>query len=254
MNGGAAPQPRQGIVVSDLHLFARRSNGEACFHSVRADLASVDLLVLNGDIFDFRWSTLPGHGTTVDAAVTWLQDLAADFPRCEIHYVLGNHDCLALFRDRLPRLCATGSRLHWHEHHLRLGTALFLHGDCTVDRMDLPALQAYRRIWEQDRQRGTVAGAAYLLADRLGLTRWVHDRHFPRDRTVARIVHHLDHTHEGWRKQIRDCYFGHTHRAFADHASEGVNFHNTGSAIRGMEFKPIRFATTPGNAAFCGTI
>jgi UDP-2,3-diacylglucosamine hydrolase len=189
----------------------------------------------------------------VDAAATWLQRLVADFPRCEIHYVLGNHDCLTLFRERLQTLCATEPRLHWHEHHLRLGSTLFLHGDCTVGRMDLAALRAYRCAWEQDRQRGRVAGTAYLVADRLGLTRLVHDRHFPRERTVKRLAHHLDHTQAGWREQIRDCYFGHTHLPFSAHQYAGVNFHNTGSAIRSMEFKPIRFAIPAGNGATCGT-
>ena len=122
MKEGTASQTRRGIVVSDLHLFAHRSHGDACFQSLRAELESVDLLVLNGDIFDFRWSTLRGHDTTADAAAIWLQNLAADFPRCEIHYVLGNHDCLSLFRKRLPLLCSAESRLHWHEHHLRLVT------------------------------------------------------------------------------------------------------------------------------------
>jgi len=252
MNGGASPQPRRGLVVSDLHLFARRSRGEACFQSLRADLASVDLLVLNGDIFDFRWSTLRNHDATVDAAASWLRKLAADFPRCEVHYVLGNHDCLTLFRERLSLLCSRHPRLHWHEHHLRLAAALFLHGDCAVRRMDLPALRAYRRAWEHDRQRGSLAATAYFVADRAGLTRLAHDWRFPRERTVARIARYLDHAQAGWRTQIRDAYFGHTHLAFSGQQQEGVTFHNTGSAIRGQEFKPIRFAIPAGNGARSG--
>ncbi|MCC6235800.1 MAG: hypothetical protein IT580_24400 [Verrucomicrobiales bacterium] len=254
MHRGAAPPTRRGLVVSDLHLFARRSVGDACFQSLRAELASVDLLVLNGDIFDFRWSTLRGHHATVQAAVMWLRQLAAELPRCEIHYVLGNHDCLELFQERLPHWCAGESRLHWHEHQLRLGSALFLHGDCSVGHYDLAALRSYRSPWEHDSQRSPFAAHAYRLADRLGMTALVHRWHFPREQTVARVVYHLDQTQAGWKKEIRDCYFGHTHLPFAHHPHAGVNFHNTGSAIRGMKFNPIRFAVPPGNTAFCATL
>ena len=49
----------RGMAVSDLHLFAYRSAGEEYFNSLRPQLNATDILVLNGDIFDFRWSTLP---------------------------------------------------------------------------------------------------------------------------------------------------------------------------------------------------
>jgi UDP-2,3-diacylglucosamine pyrophosphatase LpxH len=51
---------RRALVVSDLHLFANRSAGDALFEKWFHDVRSSDVstLVLNGDTFDFRWSGL----------------------------------------------------------------------------------------------------------------------------------------------------------------------------------------------------
>jgi len=231
----------RGVIVSDLHLFARRSRGVECVNSLRAELASATVLVLNGDIFDFRWSTLRDRETTLTAALAWLRDLSEAFPKCQLHYVLGNHDCLTLFREKLATLASTLPRLNWYEHGVRLGTALFLHGDCADETMDPPGLRRYRERWQDDRPRGALAAAAYIAADRLCLTRLALTRHFPQRETVERIVHYLDRAWPGWRPSIRDCYFGHTHLPFSDYPYAGVAFHNTGSAIRGMDFNPIIF-------------
>ena len=250
MHPGTSRYTRRGVVLSDLHLFSRRSQGVDCVRSMRPALASAEVLVLNGDIFDFRWSTLRGLETTAAAALDWLRGLAEGFPNCRIHYVLGNHDCLALFRERLAALAVALPRLQWHEHALRLGSALFLHGDCADGEMDASRLRQHRKPWENDRQRGGFAATAYLVADRFGLTRFTQARYFPRRQTVERIAYYLDRTSPGWRSDLRDCYFGHTHLPFSDYEHHGVAFHNTGSAIRGMDFHPIVFelATEPGVA------
>lgn len=249
MQDGGALHPGHGIVLSDLHLFARRSRATDCLRSLRADLASADVVVLNGDTFDFRWSTLCDHETTVAAAIEWLRALVNDLPKCSIHYILGNHDCLVDFRGRLESLAGALPRLHWHEEFLRLGSALFLHGDCAHELMDSDGLRRYRAIWERDRQRGPVATSAYLVADHLGLTRLAHERQFPPRRTVERIIRYLDSAWPGWQSAIRDCYFGHTHLPLSGFRHDGVVFHNSGSAIRGMAFSPIQFEIREGPAA-----
>ena len=78
--------------VSDLHLFARRSEAPRYAEAIRTAARRSAVLVLGGDIFDFSWSTLPTVEDTVEAAFHWLQHLAAEHPHCQIHYLLGNHD------------------------------------------------------------------------------------------------------------------------------------------------------------------
>jgi UDP-2,3-diacylglucosamine pyrophosphatase LpxH len=241
MQSNRKTEPACGIVVSDLHLFAQRSRAMDCIKAIRPRLVTADILVLNGDIFDFRWSALPNVHATATAAIAWLRHLLESFPQCRIHYVIGNHDCLRLFRERLAALESDHARLQCHEHGVRLGNALFLHGDCTHRKMDPARLRRYRHCWDNDRQHGRLRTKAYLAVDCLGITRLTHAGWFPRSRTVKRIAHYLDHACPDWRQDLRDCYFGHTHLPFSDHEHEGVNFHNTGSAIRGMGFNPKNF-------------
>jgi len=230
-----------GWVVSDLHLLARRSAGRERMHELLPDLRTCRTLVLNGDIVDFKWSTSRTHAESVRRSIDWLSELLAALPSTNVHYVLGNHDCLAEFPTALDQLSATNQRFRWHEFNLRLGDALFLHGDCTHWPMNRAGLERFRATWRRSRRRGTVATRAYQACDAAGLTRWVHRRHFPVDRTLARLQHHLDDALPDWQKDIRQVYFGHTHEPFEDAERGGVRFHNTGSAIRGMPFQPLRF-------------
>jgi len=229
------------MALSDLHLFSRRSQGVDHLESLRARLSSLDLLVLNGDIFDFRWSTLPSHESTVRAALAWLEELVRGLPNCQVHFLLGNHDCLRLFQEGLAGLVKSLPRFQWHEYFLQLDTALFLHGDCVQRRVDSQGLDQYRERWRQDRRRGKLAAHAYGWIDRLGVTRLGHQWHFPLRDTLERITGYLDRANPGWRKRTRDCYFGHTHLPFANFEHEGILFHNTGSAIRHMRFHPVTF-------------
>ena len=239
------PEPiiTRGLVVSDLHLFARGSQGAALLASLAGQLAGAEVLVLNGDTFDFRWIAARDREQAFAAAVGELRALLERHANCEVHYILGNHDCLTGFQSALTALTARAPRFHWHAWQLRLGSALFLHGDCAEARMDAGELQHRRARWEQGERRGLLASYAYGVADALGLSRQAHEWFFPRHKTVERIAYHLDRASPGWREVVRDCYFGHTHLPFTKHEHEGVSYHNTGSSasVRGMGFNPLAF-------------
>lgn len=205
------------------------------------EVAQVDVLVLNGDVFDFRWSELPNQAATISAAINWTADLLENFKGESIHYVLGNHDCLSAFTSRLEELARANSVFSYHEHSLILNRSLFLHGDCANRKMDGEMLKQYRHAWSSHDQRGKLGRVLYQLADITGLSRRFHEQHFPEAATVARVAHHLDHVLPTWREEIDDVFFGHTHRPFSSHSHEGVLFHNTGSGIRGMGFNPLVF-------------
>lgn len=229
----------RGLVVSDLHLFARRSNGFVRMESLRSKLSALDCIILNGDIFDFCWSTLP-LAATETAALDWLHALLSDFPRCEFHYVMGNHDSVDSFHGKLIELSGRNARFHCHEDYLCLGASLFLHGDCASREMDTEGLHNFRKPWREHRRHwGKLAWTFYRISDAIRLTNAVHRWNFAPQKTVQRLCHYLDHAYPDWRLQIRDCYFGHTHLAFTGYEYEGMRFHNPGSAIKGMEFQPL---------------
>ena len=228
----------EGLVVSDLHLFSRRSEAEQLAAGLFED---VEILVLNGDTFDFRWSELPNEEATIDSAIAWLQQLLDQFQGASIHYILGNHDCLTGFRERLEKLAKHEPALSVHEFQLRLGRNLFLHGDSANWRMDERALRRFRDAWSRDTPRGRVAKALYGAVDAAGFSRGFHHLYFPPSRSARRVAIHLGDVLPTWRDEFDHCFFGHTHLPFTKLDLDGVQFHNTGSAIRKMGFLPLRF-------------
>jgi len=233
---------KRGLVISDLHLFSPRSEGAALMADIMDEVIHFDVLVLNGDIFDFRWSCLPDQASTVSAAIDWLTKLIDDFNGESIHYILGNHDCLNKFSSRLVELVRIHPAFSLHELQLILNRKLFLHGDCANGRMNEAGLKKYRRAWSDHQRRGRLGRTLYKVADVTGLSRRFHEIHFPEEATVSRVTHHLDHVLPAWREEIEHCYFGHTHRPFSNHLRDGVLFHNSGSGIRGMGFLPHTFS------------
>nr|WP_035601611.1 metallophosphoesterase [Haloferula sp. BvORR071] len=232
---------KKGLVVSDLHLFSARSSGEKLLEDLSPILRRVDLLVLNGDTFDFRWSTLASEHETLVAARWHLERWLKLFEGREIHYVIGNHDCLVGHCAILAEMAAASETLKVHEREFVLGDSLFLHGDCANRGMSPARLDAYREAWSRDRQRGAVGRGFYRVVDATGAGLMFHRVYFPQAATVARVSGYLDQALPQWREGIRNCYFGHTHMPFRDHEVGGVRFHNTGSGTRGMGFNPLEF-------------
>ena len=219
-----------GYVISDLHLFARRSSAERLLDGMRNAAERADFLVLNGDIFDFRWSTLGSHERTLSAAVGWLRELAEDHSRCRIFFIMGNHDGLTCFARRLEPLAEELANFDWHPTHLRVGQSLFFHGDLPLDRR--PAWFE-RTFTPAERARGKTLNLAYECFVATRMHRPLTAMHTPR-RSARRIVRSLAHPGGELADGVTDVYFGHTHRAFSDYQYGGMSFHNTGAAVRGL--------------------
>ncbi len=80
---------KSGLVISDLHLFSPGSEGFERMAALWDEVTRAEVLVLNGDIFDFRWTCRPDEAATLTAALEWLHKLLDDFEGSAIHYVLG---------------------------------------------------------------------------------------------------------------------------------------------------------------------
>ncbi len=137
-DNSTAPPNRPGYFVSDLHLFTRRSHAERHTESIRRAASRARMFVLGGDIFDFRWTKLPSVAHTMDEAVRWIDDLVAPHPRCDFHFVLGNHDYHERFMERLEKYSRMRANFAWHRYFLRDDHNVFLHGDVADRPMDQP--------------------------------------------------------------------------------------------------------------------
>jgi UDP-2,3-diacylglucosamine hydrolase len=228
---------RRVSFVADLHLFSRRSEAPRYWEAMSRAAGRSAAFVLGGDIFDFRWSTLRTPAATVEAAVHWIEHLAASHPQCHFHYVLGNHDYYGRFLDRLAQRRGAVENLSCHAFYVRLGDSVFLHGDAAMRRMTPERLLRFRARWLDDRPPGRLHRRAYDLLIQSGLHRPIPYLVYPKRRVARRLRRYLQRQGEGPHSGARHVYFGHIHRPMAAYRYRGLVFHNGGAPIGGQ---PLR--------------
>jgi UDP-2,3-diacylglucosamine pyrophosphatase LpxH len=234
------PESQTVCVVSDLHLFSKRTHAHLYLGLIYEAASESDFFILNGDTFDFRWSTLETRRDTILQALHWLETFSRRVPTCRIHFILGNHDYERGLIDALPELTEQLPNLAWHPFHLRLGSNIFLHGDVANSTMTVDDLANYRRTWLHDRSRGKVLNFVHDRAFDIGLHKAVSRLAFPPRRVARRIYAYLKDVGEDILDGAKDIYFGHTHVPISGYVYRGLRFHNCGAPIRGLEFSMLR--------------
>ncbi len=228
--------------VSDLHLFARRSQADKYMSQMEAAAEEAGFFVLGGDIFDFKWSTLPSFDATVEAAIQWLDRLVERCPRTQFHFLLGNHDSHPRFVERLSEWAKGQPRFEWHHEYLRLGNAIFLHGDVVDRPMTTQQLLAHRqRASHRKRIRSRGMHQLYDLAITARLhvmAAWAVHR---KDRVADRILYYLNSIGEGPESGVSQVFFGHTHVPLRAYQYGGLTFQNGGAPMRGIPFAILPF-------------
>lgn len=199
-----------------------------------------DVFVLNGDTFDFRWSTYRDMAETVDASFAWLDALTSRHPEVQFQFLLGNHDTVRPFVEGLDGFTARVSNLEWHEHHLQMGDHLFLHGDVADGMMTLNDLREHRAKWMKDEQRGEGLNRLWDAAFGLGLHKVVPKYVFPTDKVIERIQFHLEDIGHGPGSGIEHVIFGHTHVRVDGLERNGQTFTNCGAPMPGLKFEVLR--------------
>jgi len=230
---------RKSCFVSDLHLFCKRSSGEDGWNAVRQAAAEAHTLVFGGDVFDFRWTSMPSVQETAERAIQWLERLVAENPECHFHFVVGNHDQDEAFVNQLATLADLSPNLSWHPYYVRLGDSVFLHGDVANRRMDARGLERERQRWKKIRKQGRISNWVYDLAVLLRLHKLTYHVVYPTRTVVKRIVFYLEAIGHGAETGVTDVYFGHTHLAMSHFQYNGIRFHNSGAPMAGCPFRII---------------
>jgi UDP-2,3-diacylglucosamine pyrophosphatase LpxH len=226
--------------VSDLHLCSRRSQAPRHEAAIHAAAGRADTFVLGGDIFDFRWSTLPTADDTVKHAIRWLDDLVASHPSCDFQFVQGNHDCNRRFISALETYNTSRPNLTSHAYMLRQGKNVFLHGDAADHPVMCQArLKKRREHWSHDESRSQVRHVLYDLAVTARLHRLAGKVAHPRRRAVHRILGYLHRLGHGPETGVEHVYFGHTHDALENYRYRGLTFHNPGAPMPGLNFRIV---------------
>ncbi|REJ71722.1 MAG: hypothetical protein DWQ34_15150 [Planctomycetota bacterium] len=216
--------------VSDLHLFANRSRGDRHLEAIRRAAEEAQHCILGGDIFDFKWSTLPSERDTVEAALHWLHDLSVRVPECRVEFLLGNHDYHPELIEQLPALAADVPNFEWERFFLRRGNAFFLHGDVADRKMTAARLERRRHKFRH-RKRSNLHHRAYDLLVHSNVHDVLPRAVYPKRVVARRILSYLRDVGHGPETGVEHVYFGHTHRAVNGYAYGGIQFHNGGAPI-----------------------
>lgn len=223
---------RNGYVISDLHLFTNRTDADNYLDIIVAQASSADFIVLNGDIFDFKWTTLEDLVSTVHAAAGWLKDFCLKCGSCEVFYVMGNHDGIVEFEPLLEELAENIPNFRWAPAYVKIGDCLFMHGDLPLKiRCHDPLV---RKLKTDEALHSQVQHHWYeiLIFSRLhvlsSLMQW-------RRLIAKKINHSLQKHHPEIASQIKHIYFGHVHKSFENFKYRGLYFHNTGSMVRHLK-------------------
>lgn len=231
-----------GLFISDLHLLSRRSVGQALWQQLLPEMKKTDLLILGGDIFDFRWSTHGDLLRSAEAAQHWLQSATEINKHLRIIYLLGNHDCLPNMQAVLHSLTREIPNFCWTEQHITLDQCVFLHGDVLDAGLTPAALATYRsKFSDQHRERGDLAHRMYdlLVASRIhGVPPKIIHRPARVTKRLSQYLTALGLTAE---QGIHQVYFGHTHQPLSGISCNDQRFFNPGSGIRHLPFVPCRF-------------
>ena len=224
--------------VADLHLFSRRSRGHLCEDAIVAAARRSRVCVLGGDIFDFKWSSHNSVEASIAAAEVWLRQLIEQVPECQFHFVLGNHDDHPQLVSRLPALATEYANFFWDRFYLRLGDAVFLHGDAADRRMSVESLRQRRdRFVHHPRQPW--AHRLYGLIVGAQMHRLIPHAVYRPAIVADRLLNYLSEIGHGAQDGVQHVCFGHTHRPITDYQPGGLTFHNGGAPIGRAQYRII---------------
>lgn len=235
----------KGTTFSDLHLLADRQPLKHFEKWMTKWQKEYDLCILNGDIFDFRWSRERDRDRSLIRAERWLRGLMEPYQRAQFVVLQGNHDSVPHYQMLLRKLQGEYEHFHWQEHWWVLGNKVFLHGDVPDVSGRMETLQQYR-----DHHSGMsmqsphpIKHWVYSKATQAGLTGII-PRILPWKKQ-CRNTHAFLRTQLGHRyDNIQDVYLGHTHVHYSDYSHHGIRFHNCGAPLKGAKFYPNDFEFT----------
>jgi UDP-2,3-diacylglucosamine pyrophosphatase LpxH len=230
-----------GLFLSDLHLFSRRSIGQRHWDQNINAITTATSIVLGGDMFDFRWSQLGSFDATLDAAATWLEKAIALNPSASWVYLLGNHDCHPRMQALLSSIRDKHPTFDWSPTFWRIGSNVFLHGDVLDGIRDVGGLESYRARFHDDKTKGPLSNWLYSAVIQTRLHGLVPRVRHTRQQTCRTLLEYLKGCETALLPEVQNIFFGHTHVPMLGYQFDRFNFHNAGSGIRYLTFKPASF-------------
>lgn len=231
----------RGCVISDLHYLSRRSVFEQHRQHCLSTFSDMDVVVLNGDIFDFRWSTYRSLSESIAVAIRFLEQWFTAAPQARFYYVLGNHDSHPLFVQALQELSRSLATFEIAEHELQIGPNLFIHGDI-LHAKTIERLLEYRTKFHDETSWRPLDGV-YQLAHHSRIAALFGRVQSATTRAMA-LEMLIERGEIPIRGTVSNVYYGHTHALSTEIDINGRRYHNTGAMILGIPWKILHFEVT----------
>ncbi len=246
MTDGPSPlMDQRTFFVSDLHLLTSRTLATRHEDAIHEAASRAQRFILGGDIFDFGWSTMRSPEESVATAMEWLAKLVQRHPKCEFHFIFGNHDYNQRFIGAVESFVPPTKNFLSHRYFVRLGQSVFLHGDVADrSRMCHDKLEHRRAKYLHDGLQSPWRHKIYDWVEQAHLHRVISKIANPKKRTAMRLLAYLQHVGHGPETGLKHVYFGHTHEALSHYPLGGVAFHNPGAPFRGVSFRIIEAEIT----------
>lgn len=225
-------------VLGDLHLFAKRSNGEAIFDSLPENLEGNEIIIICGDLFDFRWSSYKTLEESFEAAAQQMRSLMQkiDIP---LIYILGNHDGIEGFQSHLNLLKTKFNNFKWFEDCYQLGDTLFIHGDIPLKSGGKAVRD--RKFKSDEKIYSSFMSWGYTLFTRLKIISLY--RELFKKSSPLPLIHEALELDPEYRS-VKRVFFGHTHFALNSSLFEGREYHNCGTPMSGFNFNLLNIDIT----------
>lgn len=224
-----------------MHLFSHHARPDRYFQVIEQAADRSSIFVLNGDIFDFKWSHHGVFTRSVLAARSHIEQTVAGHPDCQFVVILGNHDAVPAYVDTLKELEQEHPNLTWREFAFVFENRIFLHGDVIHAGCSNHAIRQFRSRLQQP-ARGHSLQRMMHSAMYHSRVPWAAYRLLPNRILASRILSYLRHEDYLTNSAIDHIYFGHTHCAFEDFRYKGFTFHNTGAAVHGSILRVVTFS------------
>lgn len=255
MSHDSSPKKESLLVVSDGHRGFRRSQLVRFEAELIEKMKGYEHVVFNGDMFELFYvdphANPVGNGrenrdrvrTAIKESKKWLEDFLKENPKVQMHFVMGNHENIRKFRYTLDSIAKRYDNFEWDPEGIRIGDALFTHGDLQMGKKTADKRGEYRLRdasfpdrWNKIFSTGYLVGrpiveaAAALNSPVRRVHKYLHDRDKMEEFRVL---------HKGERKKlemdkIKHVFFGHTHVKFFAEELGGKTYYNTGSFVHGM--------------------
>ncbi len=222
-----------GHVLSDLHLFAKRSDGSKYEEKIIKAAQESDFIVLCGDIFDFKWTIHNSIEESIEHALDWIRLLCNSAPKCNVYYIMGNHDGIKLFKEPLNVFSEKTDNFSWHSAYFQIGDVLFIHGDIPFATKGVEL--SNRKLKQLNKPKGKIMNHLYQWFTNSGGLKVY--RFLCNKMKINEYIYQAIKTNRIYlNSKVKRVYFGHSHIPFSDVKYNGLSLNNAGSAIKGLTF------------------